>query len=162
MIRNSTRKIKTFLAIFFVSVTSLTFALPTEIEYPGTIVHSGYWDDRSWGPLPIGFNFDFFGNTYSNFYVTSNGLVMFGSGTTQYTNTNIPYSRPWEPDNYIAPFWDDLIIHSTGDIMYQTIGTAPNRKLVVQFSNMSFWASDVLLGTIQVILYEGSNNIQMQ
>ncbi len=158
--RNSTLKIRTFLALFFVSVTSITFALPTETEYLGTIVHSGYWDDRSWGPLPIGFNFDFFGNTYSNFYVTSNGLVMFGSGTTQWTNQNIPNTSG--ADNYIAPFWDDLIIHSTGDIMYQTIGTAPNRKLVVQYSNMSFWNSTVLLGTIQVILYEGSNNIQMQ
>jgi len=158
--RNSTRKIRTFLALFFVSVTSLTLALPTETEYLGTIVHSGYWDDRSWGPLPIGFNFDFFGNTYSNFHVTSNGLVMFGSGTTQWTNQNIPNTSG--ADNYIAPFWDDLIIHATGDIMYQTIGTAPNRKLVIQYTNMSFWNSDVLFGTIQVILHEGSNNIQMQ
>jgi len=156
----STRKIRSFLAIFLVSVTSLTFALPTETEYLGNVVHSGYWDDRSWGPLPIGFNFDFFGNTYSNFHVTSNGLVMFGSGTTQWTNSTIPTSGG--ANNYIAPFWDDLIIHNTGDIMYQTIGTAPNRKLVVQYTNMSFWSSTVLLGTIQVILYEGSNNIQMQ
>jgi len=160
MKKYSTRIIRFFLALLFVSVTSLTFALPIETEYSGIVVHSGYWDDRSWGALPIGFNFDFFGNTYSNFYVTSNGLVMFGSGTTQWTNSNIPTAGG--ANNYIAPFWDDLIIHSTGDIMYQTIGTAPNRKLVVQYSNMSFWSSTVLLGTIQVILYEGSNNIQMQ
>ncbi len=46
--------------------------------------------------------------------------------------------------------------------MYQTIGTAPNRKLVVQFNNMSFWNSPILLGTFQIIIYEGSNNIQTQ
>ena len=74
----------------------------------------------------------------------------------------IPFPRTPGADNYIAPFWDDLVIHATGDIMYQTIGTAPNRKLVVQFNNMSFWNSPVLLGTFQVIIYEGSNNIQTQ
>jgi len=160
MKKYSTLKIRTILSLLFITVTIMTQAQPPETEYPGTIIRSGYTDDRGYGPFPIGFNFDFFGNTYNEFHVTTNGLVMFGSDTRQYTNSTIPTAGG--ADNYIAPFWDDLIIHSSGDIMYQTIGTAPNRKLVVQFNNMSFWNSDVLLGTIQVILYEGSNNIQMQ
>ena len=41
-------------------------------------------------PFPIGFSFDFFGNTYTDFYVTSNGLVMFGGGSNQYRNNTIP------------------------------------------------------------------------
>jgi hypothetical protein len=139
---------------------SLTYALPTENEYLGKVVDYGYEDDVFYGAFPIGFNFDFFGTSYSDFYVDSNGLVMFGSGTTHWTNDNIP--NPMGVNNFIAPFWDDLIIHRTGDIMYQTIGTAPNRKLVIQYANMSFWSSSVLLGTIQVILFEGSNNIQTQ
>ncbi|MCP4312014.1 MAG: hypothetical protein GY790_12180, partial [Bacteroidetes bacterium] len=151
---------RTLLTLLFVSVTTLTHALPTETEYLGTVAYSGSYDDGNWGAFPIGFSFDFFGNTYTDFYVTSNGLVMFGSGSSLYVNKSIPDASG--ADNYIAPFWDDLIIHSTGDIMYHTIGTAPNRKLVVQYSNMSFWNSTVLLGTIQVILYEGSNNIQTQ
>lgn len=102
----------------------------------------------------------FFGNTFSDFYVTTNGLVMFVTGTTQITNFDIPH--PNGTDNYIAPFWDDLILDSTGDIMYRTIGTAPNRKLVIQYTNLTFFHSDVLLGTMQVILYEDSNNIQIQ
>ena len=155
-----THKLRILLILLFISVMPLTHALPTETEYLGTVIHTGYVDDQFWGALPIGFSFDFFGNTYTDFYVTSNGLVMFGSGSNQWTNSSIP--NPWGADNYIAPFWDDLIVHSTGDIMYQTIGAAPNRKLVIQYSNMSFWSSTVLLGTIQVILYEGSNNIQTQ
>ncbi len=131
-----------------------------ETEYLGNIVVSGSADDKKWGSFPIGFDFDFFGVTHNVFWVSSNGLVMFGSGSNAFSNVSIPNTS--RPDNYIAPFWDDLIIHSSGDIMYQTIGAAPNRKLVIQFSNMSFWTTTVLLGTIQVILYEGSNNIQMQ
>ncbi len=160
MKRFSTLKIRTILSLLILAVTIMIQAQPPETEYPGTIIRSGYTDDRNYGPLSIGFDFDFFGNTYSEFYVTTNGLVMFGSGSNQYTNNTIPTASG--ANNYIAPFWDDLIIHSSGDIMYQSIGTAPNRKLVVQFNNMSFWNSTVLLGTIQVILYEGSNNIQMQ
>jgi hypothetical protein len=134
--------------------------LSAQTEYPGNVVFEGRADDRRWGPFPIGFDFDFFGNTYNEFFASSNGLVLFGAGSNAFSNVSIPNGA--RPDNYIAPFWDDLIIHETGDILYQTIGTAPNRKLVIQFSNMSFWTSTVLLGHIQVILYEGSNNIQIQ
>ena len=149
-----------FLTVTMVSLMSLTWALPDETEYSGIIAAEGYFDDRAWGAFPIGFSFDFFGNAYTDFFVTSNGLVMFGSGSTRYINRTIPNTGT--PNNYIAPFWDDIVIHESGDIMYQTIGTAPNRKLVIQFTNMSFWNSPVLLGTFQVILYEGSNNIQTQ
>ncbi len=113
-----------------------------------------------YGSFPIGFDFDFFGVTHDVFWVSSNGLVMFGSGSNAFSNVSIPDGG--RPDNYIAPFWDDLIIDATGDIMYQTIGTDSNRKLVIQFNNMSFWGADLLLGTFQVILHEGSNNIQIQ
>jgi len=154
------RQLRIFLILFFVSFIPIVHALPTETEYLGVVARSGYYDDGAWFAFPIGFSFDFFGNTYTDFYATSNGLVMFGTSSTQYTNRNIPNS--WGANNYIAPFWDDLIIHSSGDIMYQTIGAAPNRKLVIQFTNMSFWNSPTLLGTFQVILYEGSNNIQTQ
>ncbi len=155
-----TRQLRISLIFVFASIMPMIQALPTETEYLGVIAYSGYYDDGAWGAFPIGFSFDFFGNTYTDFYVTSNGLVMFGSSSTQYINRTIPTGNT--PNNYIAPFWDDIVIHSSGDIMYQTIGTAPNRKLVVQFTNMSFWNSPILLGTFQVILYEGSNNIQTQ
>ena len=157
---NLNHKIKSFLTLILLSVITLSHALPTETEYLGEVARAGYVDDGNWGSFPIGFSFDFFGNTYTDFYVTSNGLVMFERGSNQYSNYPIPNTTG--ADNYIAPFWDDLVIHATGNIMYQTIGTAPNRKLVIQFNNMSFWNSPVLLGTFQVILYEGSNNIQTQ
>ena len=150
-----TLKVRTLLILFLVSVMPLTHA--QETEYLGVIVDVGPKDDKRYGSYPIGFDFDFFGNIYNEFFVSTNGLVMFGAGSNAFSNESIPDDA--RPDNYIAPFWDDLIIHESGDIMYQTIGTAPNRKLVIQFNNMSFWTSTVLLGTIQVILYEGSNNI---
>lgn len=132
----------------------------TETTYPGTIVYEGYYDDGSWGPFNIGFTFTFYGNSYSQFHVTSNGLVMFGSGSGDYTEDPIPGTG--SPNNFIAAFWDDIVIDPSGKILYTTIGAAPNRKCIIQWTNMGFFASTVLMGTFAVILHEGSNNIQIQ
>lgn len=150
-----------YLILLLSSLTLLTAkGQITETTYPGTVVHEGYWDDTSWGPLNIGFSFTFYGNSYTQFHVTSNGLVMFGSGSGDYTEDPIPNGG--SPNNFIAAFWDDLVVHSSGKILYTTIGAAPNRKCIIQWTNMGFWSSTVLMGTFAVILHEGSNNIQVQ
>jgi gliding motility-associated-like protein len=150
-----------YVLIFFLFLSGYIIkAQPPETSYPGTIVYEGYYDDRSWGPLNIGFNFTFYGNVYNRFYVTSNGLVMFGSGSNDYTEDPIPSTS--SPNNFIAAFWDDIVINSSGKILYTTIGASPNRKCIIQWTNMGFYASTVLMGTFSVILYEGSNNIRIQ
>ncbi len=131
-----------------------------ETTYPGTIVYEGYYDDGSWGPLNIGFTFTFYGNNYTQFHVSSNGLVMFGSGSGDYTEDPIPSTGT--PNNLISAFWDDIVIDPSGKILYTTIGAAPNRKCIIQWTNMGFYSSTVLMGTFAVILYEGTNNIQIQ
>ncbi len=131
-----------------------------------------YHDDTWWGPLPIGFSFEFYGNVYTQFYVTSNGMITFGTGIedltpNQETNRHIPSTGPNNGsrdkiDNFIAPFWDDIELKDEGDIMYATIGASGTQKTIVQFTNMGFWNDPVLLGTFQIILYEGSNDVQFQ
>ncbi len=108
----------------------------------------------------MGFNFSFYGHPYNHFYVTSNGLVIFGSGSNDYTEDPIPSTS--SPNNFIAAFWDDVVITSSGKILYTTIGAAPNRKCIIQWTNMGFYSSTVLMGTFSVILYEGSNEIRIQ
>jgi len=145
---------------FLFLLSSAAKGQPPEIIYPATVVYEGYYDDRSWGPLNIGFNFTFYGNIYNRFYVTSNGLVIFGSGSNDYTEDPVPF--PSTPNNFIAAFWDDIVINPSGKILYTTIGASPNRKCIIQWTNMGFYSSTVLMGTFSVILYEGSNNIQIQ
>ena len=147
-----------FLFLFF--LPALLFSQPTETVYQGTIVREGYTNNVAYGPLDVGFSFTFYGNVYNQFYVSSNGLVTFGAGSTASTETTIP-SAP-APDNFIAPFWDDLAIDASGNIMYQTVGASPNRKCIIQFRNMSFYNPPSVLGTFTVILYETSNKIQVQ
>jgi gliding motility-associated-like protein len=150
-----------YLTILLSCLTLLTAkAQVTETTYPGTIVYEGYYDDGSWGPLNIGFTFTYYGNNYTQFHVSSNGLVMFGSGSGDYTEDPIPSAGT--PNNFISAFWDDIVIDPSGKILYTTIGAAPNRKCIIQWTNMGFYSSTVLMGTFAVILHEGSNNIQIQ
>lgn len=150
-----------YLIVLLSCFTLLTAkAQVTETTYPGTIVYEGYYDDGSWGPFNIGFTFRFYGNNYTQFHVSSNGLVLFGSGSGDYTEDPIPSTNT--PNNIISAFWDDIVIDPSGKILYTTIGASPNRKCIIQWTNMGFFASPVLMGTFAVILYEGSNNIQIQ
>ena len=152
-------------AFFTVLLISLgAFAQLPETIYEGTLIASGFKQSiplGSDGPFPVGFNFTFFGNVYSQFYVSANGLVMFTDPDDLYnTEADIP-SAP-TPNNYIAPFWDNLSIMDGGNILYRTVGASPNRKCIIQFKNMGFDPVPTPLGTFSVILYEANNVIQIQ
>ncbi len=135
-------------------------AQPVETTYLASVAKNGYSNNEIFGPLNIGFNFTFFGNVYSQFYINSNGQLTFGTGSDYPGNSIIPDATV--PNNFIAPFWDDLTIDGSGNILYTTIGGSPNRKLIVQFRNMGFYGGPVYMGTFYVILYEGSGIIQVQ
>jgi len=116
-------------------------------------------DDRAIGPLDLGFTFDFWGQEYSEFYVNTNGQVLFGTGSGAPTNAAIPDASL--PDNFIAAFWDDLDPGAAGGIYYRTLGTAPHRYTVVEWADVPrYGGSDRL--TFEVVLYEGSNDIVLQ
>lgn len=141
----------------------LFFALIALVGVPSQAgVNTGLsGDDRSAGPFPIGFNFSYFGNTYTQFYVSTNGLIGFTGGSTSYGNSCSPGLS-----NTLFVFWDDLRTDVAGQpegkIEYETIGEAPNRKLIVQWTNQYFFGDNVPMGTFQAILSEGSDEIKYQ
>jgi hypothetical protein len=151
------------LGILLISLRAV--AQPPETIYEGILIASGFRQSISAGsdgPFPIGFSFTFFGNSYTQFYVSANGLVMFTDPDDTYnTETTIPTPIA-RPDNFIAPFWDNLSIVDGGNILYRTIGASPGRKCIIQFKNMGFDPIPTPLGTFSVILYETSDSIQMQ
>lgn len=153
-------KLKSILIIILLYISINTFTQPSEITYLGNVARSGFVNNGTYGPFNIGFSFTFFGNTYTQFYVSSNGLVLFGAGSTDGTEDPIPTAAT--PNNFIAAFWDDLTVDATGNILYTTVGAAPNRKLVIQFRNMGFYPFPPFFGTFSTILYETTNNIQVQ
>ena len=140
---------------------------PFEVTFPtyntatafnvGTVVPSS--DDVTHGPFNIGFTFNFFGNNYTQFYIGSNGWIGFTAGqTTGYTAAYIPNAG--SPKNVIMADWEDLFPGSA-NIYYTTIGTAPNRKLVVNFNAVPHYGCGSNLHTFQFVLYETTNVIDV-
>ncbi len=126
-----------------------------DISTTGTVVstwtptgsYSGT-DEGYAGPFDMGFNFKFYGNVFSNIYFGSNGFLCFAplSGS-MFTNATIPSSGA--PNNYIAPYWDDLDGKTTGKVYYK----AESDRFIVQYTNWPRYTGSGVL-TFQVHLYK--------
>jgi hypothetical protein len=140
-------------------VNSIPYA---NIPITGTLVSLS--DDQVSGALPIGFSFDFFGNTYTNFHIGSNGFITFSTNTSSgcCSGQNLPTTT--FPNDLIALFWEDLDPGNGGqpainEIRYATVGTAPNRTLIVEWDAVDHFSSgDNVTG--QIHLHEGTNCIE--
>ena len=120
----------------------------------GTSV-SLYDDDYITG-IPLGFNFTYYGETYSQINIMSNGWVSFSNSDSWYPSC--------VPDGYggcIVPFGIDLYPPAGGYIKYLTGGSAPQRYFVVEFNNIKLYGSEIYQ-TFQVVLYESNNAIRFQ
>jgi len=118
-------------------------------------------DDTQQGPFQIGFNFCYFGQTYTQFWVGSNGWISFSGGQpTTFTSASIPNAAFNIPKNCIMGPWQDWHPGIGGQIRYQVQGTAPCRKLVVSWINMPMFGCTQTLGTFHIVIYESSNYIE--
>ncbi|MEZ4686441.1 MAG: hypothetical protein R3B47_10365 [Bacteroidia bacterium] len=118
-------------------------------------------DDQVAQSIPIGFSFEFYCNTFSQLYLSSNGWLSF-TATTASSFANSPVVTATAPNNLIAMFWDDLHPGLGGTVRYQTLGTAPNRVFVIEFLNVPrCCASTNPTVSGQVVLFEGSDDIEI-
>lgn len=102
------------------------------------------------GPFGLGFDFNFYGNSYSEIYISSNGFLTFGSGHAGWYNRPIPFN--YSPNNYIAPWWDDLDPSLGGDIYYYQDTT--NSRFIVSYVDVEKHpVSSTGTVTCQAILY---------
>jgi gliding motility-associated-like protein len=138
------------------TVNSIPFAPE---PYLGTTVT--LFDDDTDGPFNIGFDFCFFGNTYNQFHIGSNGWISFDAGQpTGFNATTIP-NNALAPVNSILGPWSDWNPGNGGTVMYQTTGVAPNRKLVVSWDNVPLYGAGCgQLGKFQIVLNETTNSIE--
>jgi hypothetical protein len=118
--------------------------------------------DDSWvGNINLGFFFNYYGTDYSRLAIGNNGLLFSGAGTSQYINQ--PITQTPGIHGLIAPYWDDIVTWGSADaIYYETKGTSPNRKFVVEWNNNQHYSSSSSGITFEAILYEGTNNILFQ
>jgi hypothetical protein len=103
-----------------------------DISTTGTVITGLDNQDDASVSVPIGFNFPFYNNSYNSIFVSSNGLLTFGSGNTEFTNQDMT-ADPTQAA--IAPYWDDQILTSPPEHVYmQVLGTGNNMRLDLQFN----------------------------
>ncbi|MBK7852321.1 MAG: lamin tail domain-containing protein [Bacteroidetes bacterium] len=130
-----------------------------------TTMTSGTLDDGGWAALPIGFSFNFYGVSYSQFAVSTNGFVYMGGTPSTYTGYGNTFPSTAAANPCIAACYGDLDWRTAGaasKIEYWMEGSAPSRKLVVNFVNGQFYlgvAGSII--TTQVILSETSNKVEI-
>lgn len=127
-----------------------------------TITPTGvtYFDDYSYGPFNIGFNFTWRGTVYTQFGLNENGFINLGASAP----TSSYYSLSTGSTNdVIAAFNYDLygLVANGAEIRYQTLGSAPNRSLVVQYKNYGFYSAGLADFNFQIQLYETSNVVKI-
>lgn len=123
------------------------------------------------------FNFCFFGNTYSKCLINTNGVISFsiagqvpggvynpggGAGFT------LSQPIPFNPGTTSAPYLN--AIHGVFQDTYPTFGTNinyyvdgvyPNRAFVLSMIDVPNYSCSTVLQSSQIILYEGSNIIDV-
>ena len=110
---------------------------------------------------PIGFNFVFYGSTFSQFSVSANGILQLGStlvsGSTYVASggtTTAPKFSAMGSDGQTAS------IANGGGVVSKVVGTGSNRCLVIQWVTHLWYQNTTNPATFQIRLYETTGVIE--
>ncbi len=123
-------------------------------------------EEQTTGPLPLGFEFEFFGVYYTRFDLASNGFIAFGNSTRR----GCLHSAPHLPSillnedfgNSIGVWYFDALPPGAWRISYEVRGNAQRRRLVISVRPIA-GASEIdgRPMTAQVILHERTGMIEV-
>ena len=113
-------------------------------------------EDQTTGPLPLGFQLEFFGVRYSWFDLSSDGFMTFGTHWSPF----IPLND--DLNNFIALGWTDVCPLSRRRVAYEVRGAAQRRRLVLSLSRAPASPEDGLgRMTAQLVLHERTGMIDV-
>lgn len=122
-----------------------------EISESGTRI-TGLGDDITAGPFNIGFDFNYYGQNKSQFWVNSNGMISFNNQYLSFANSPIPTNSNYT--DFIAWFWDDL---TTDTAMTRTYYKSYENRLVIQFEKYVHYPGSPEWITAEMILRKGGD-----
>jgi gliding motility-associated-like protein len=115
--------------------------------------------------IDIGFDFTFYGNTYSQCVLSANGYITFDIGLSGlFSPFEILDAIPnigQLPENAIMAPWHDIDPSVGGNVVFGTYGIAPNRVFYVVWCNTPMYLCNNLIANQYVLMFEGSNKIEM-
>lgn len=139
-----------------------SLAAPTALLGPATTPPIG--DDAVSATTALPFSLTYFGAPMTHFSVNNNGLLQLyasstGVGVNSYSNVAIPTTAT--PNGYVSAFWTDMHFATTTTVRYEATGTAPNRKLTVEwFDAVPYPSNRPERMQFQVQFYETTNVIE--
>ncbi len=136
------------------AVTSIAFA-PIAGVGTGVVLS----DDQTSTALPIGFNFCFYGTTYTQFVISSNGFISFDLAAPNGCCSGVATPSAGLPNNAVSVCWTDLYPPGGGSVDYFVSGVSPNRKLVVRWNSVPEYSCGGNFNG-QIILCETTNVIE--
>jgi Bacterial Ig-like domain len=120
------------------------FTIPSQfvdISGSGTAILAGIDDGFQQLTSLSGFKFSLYGTTYTAVYVSSNGLITFGSGNASFVNTDLTTAPPQAA---IAPLWGNLVVSGglNSAVYWKVLGTGASQRMIVQWNQCSFYAGN--------------------
>ncbi len=129
-------------------------------DISGTGTSVSLSDDQVSSAIPVGFSFNYFNLNYTDIYISSNGFLTVLSGQPSGCCTGGALPNVDTPNGTIAGWWEDMNPSAGGTVHYQTLGSAPNQYMIVQFTDIPHFGGGNLV-TKQYKLFEGSNIIEV-
>ena len=132
---------------------------------PTSIETDDVWSEA----IELGFEFCFFGDTYSQILIGSNGVLSFElENADSYNGYNINSgdtlpnaSNTTLSEANIFGVAQDIDPSVCGEINYMVLGSSPSRQFVVNFSEVCYFSCNDIKSSSQIILYESSNTIDI-
>jgi hypothetical protein len=125
----------------------------------GTTLGTVSNDDNTFNAIPIGFNFNYDGTSYSTVDVNANGYIKFG------TISGSSYPNILSLQTLIfAAFNNDLRANNTtSTLQYVTTGSVGSRVMTIQWANYGCYSGgwDGSDFSFQIKLYETTNTLQI-
>ncbi|UYZ60656.1 nidogen-like domain-containing protein [Hymenobacter latericus] len=127
-------------------------AEPFDAANPAGWTQVGRGDDISLGPIQLGFGFQYFGTTYTEVYINTNGNITFNKSYPAFNSSGLPILEQGEEDiAMLAPFWADVDTENdnSGTIWYRLFAD----RLVVTYDRVGYYREQAdKVNTFQVII----------
>ena len=108
-------------------------------------------DDTISEPIPLGFSFPFYGQSFDSVRIASNGFLTFTGDFVPFENEALP--SPGAPPNLVAAFWDDLFVPGLQGALW----LAEPHAFTVQYDGVLRMNGNLQPYTFQIILSDNGD-----
>ena len=124
---------------------------------PVTLQPTGGFDpyDEGQAQITLPFNVKFYGQSYNQVQVNTNGFITFDMNFWANAFSNAAIPDPSDPNGIVAVFWDDLDGRAGGEIYTQQIGN----QFIIQWDNWGHYPQGTQGMKFQVVLFQESATI---